>query len=784
MSVSGPLLTCLPLSPTIHWTVAQSALKLAFISHYRIEQELGRGGMGVVYRAHDEFLRRKVALKLLTDPSANRAQRRNRILAEARAASALSHPGITTIFEVGEDGEHIFIVMELLTGCTLRLLALEKPPMLRVARLGADIAEVLAAAHAAGVTHGDVKPENIVVQPDGRVKLLDFGIARQSAEETMSELRSETLASSPKAGGTLAYMAPEQFRGNAASAQSDLFSLGVVLYELVAGHRPFPGPTATQYMAQILNEDEPPLARAGDSVPADLARIIHRLLEKKPEHRYHSARDLALDLAAVARDLESGPRGTQPSRKRSLAVLPFRLLTPNSEDEYLTVALADALVNELSSSSGLSVRPMVAVLRFVNADPLTAARELNAQIVVEGSIQKVGPRLRVLVRTWSARDGSTLLSTKFDSEVAELFALQDSMAAAISESLHLKTAGAATAREQERPTRSPQAYELYLRAVERLSKNNRWDVSTGIEMLRNAVEIDPKFSVAWARMAVAQWLMGTTHDPGPRWFKFAEQASRRALVLDRTSAEGHCARGLTLWRGDRGFQNSAALRELGLALRASPGNHLALTWKGCILEHVGLLDESMQTLKEALASDPLDAFTLTFLGQASVYRAAYQEADEWFERGFKVDPGGMWTNLFSPIAPLYDGRLNVAEERLRTARANIGADPLVLSLEALLWAKRGERRKVESLLTKSLAMKKQLAHSHHAWHAAGAAYALIEKPQRAIALIKRCASMGLPNYPVFRDEPHFVSLRRHPQFVELVKRLSKGWTAYKREFAI
>lgn len=761
----------------------QGAPQLASVSHYRIEQELGRGGMGVVYRAHDEFLRRKVALKLLTDPSANRAQRRDRILAEARAASALSHPGITTIFEVGEDGEHIFIVMELLAGCTLRQLALEKLPIIRVVRLGAEIAEVLAAAHSASVTHGDVKPENIVVQPDGRVKLLDFGIARQSAEETLSELRSETLASSPAAGGTLAYLAPEQFRGNPSSPQSDLFSLGVVLYELAAGHRPFPGPTATQYMAQILNEEPPPLAQAGRVVPADLGRIVHRLLEKKPEQRYHSARDLALDLAALALDLESGRHAPRPAGKRSLAVLPFRLLTPNPEDEYLSVALADALVNELSASGELAVRPVAAVVRYASSDPLTAARELNAQIVVEGSIQKVGPRMRVLVRAWNAGDGSTVLSTKFDSEVTELFALQDNMAAALAQSLKIKAEPEAKTAEPERPTRNPQAYELYLRAVERLSKNNRWDARTAIEMLRNAVELDPKFSVGWARLAVAHWFMATSHDPGPQWLREAEYASRRALAIDRHSADGHCAHGLTLWTAAHRYQNAAALRELDRALALSPGNHLALTWKGCILMHVGIMEEGQRLLIEALASDPTDNITLTFLGMVSLYRGAYAEADDWYLRAYHVDPKALWTNLEAPSVPLYDGRLDLAEERIKSAYSNIGPDPYVVSLEALLWAKRGEHRRAERLLAKALKTKKQLIHWHHAWHTAAAAYTLLGKSARAIALLKKCATMGLPNYPLFRDEPHFASLRQNPQFVQLIKQLNKEWTAYRREFA-
>src|SRR5216684_2327857 len=331
------------------------------LSHYRIESELGRGGMGVVYRAHDELLKRDVAVKILREDALGQADRRTRLLSEARAASALNHPGITTIFEVGESGGQLFIVMELVQGETLRrqILSSSAPEPRAVARLGGQIAEALQAAHSHGVIHGDIKPENIVVQPDGGPKLFDFGIARQVAEETATSTRSaKDFGETPVASiaGTVAYMAPEVIRGEPADARADLYSFGVVLFELTTGHRPFPGPTISALMAQILHEPTPSLIGAKSIVPAELGRIVQKLLEKEPGSRYQTARDLQVDFANLQRDLELG--ALLPAAvlgKRAVAVLPFKLLTPNPEDEYLGVALADAIINHLGGSGELLV---------------------------------------------------------------------------------------------------------------------------------------------------------------------------------------------------------------------------------------------------------------------------------------------------------------------------------------------------------------------------------------------------------------------------------------------
>ncbi|HUJ30103.1 MAG TPA: protein kinase [Candidatus Acidoferrum sp.] len=756
------------------------------LSHYRVEAELGRGGMGVVYRARDELLNRDVALKLLRDDVVGKGSQRERILAEARAASALNHPGITTIYDVNDGHDHLFIVMELVQGETLRRrLAAGALEIRELVRLGAEIASALEAAHSRGVVHGDIKPENIVVQPQGSVKLFDFGIARQTVADTASATRTlppSAEASSPEVAGTLAYMAPEILRGDSSDSRADLYALGVVLFELASGYRPFQAPTTTALIAQILQEPAPRLTEAKNIVPAELAWIVQKLLEKEVGSRYQSARDLQVDLNNLLRDLELG--SVFPARvlgKRSAAILPFKLLTPNPEDEYLGVALADAVIHHLSGSGELLVRPTNTVRRYAKqaVDPLLAARELNVQIVVDGSIQKSGSRLRVHVQAWNASDGATLLTGKYDSEMAALFELQDSVAEALARALGLKTHEAAS---PEPPTKNARAFELYLRAVERLSRVNKWDTRTAIEMLADATRLDPNFADAWAQLAGACVFMGGTFDPKPHWYKKAERAMRRTLALDPQNPQAHYACGRVLWTPLKSYKNRSALQALGESLRRSPGYHPAVVWRSLILLHVGLHEEAIEGLHEALATHPDDGFALTFLGQVLLFAGRYDEGSQYFDRALRLDPSSLWANLFSPMVPLYGSNPEAALGMIRTAEQVVPGDALLLSWQALLWAKRGEPRKAEQFTIRALRVGKSVLHTHHMWHAAAATYATIGKPARAVPLLARAARMGLPNYPLFRDDPHFRPMHKYPAFVRLMSKLKKETESYRKEF--
>jgi TolB-like protein/tRNA A-37 threonylcarbamoyl transferase component Bud32/Tfp pilus assembly protein PilF len=759
------------------------------LSHYRIDAEIGRGGMGVVYRARDERLKRDVALKLLREEMAEQSERRTRILKEARAASALNHPSITTIYEVGESDGQLFIVMELVEGETLRrrLSSTGRVEPLALARIGAEAAEALDAAHVRGVIHGDIKPENIVQQSSGRVKLFDFGIARQIGEETATRTRSaKGFEDAPKSStaGTVGYMAPEILRGDPSDTRSDLFSLGVTLFELAAGRRPFPGPTLNLLIAQILHEPTPRLGTAQDAIPQELARIVHKLLEKDPGSRYQSARELHVDLSNLARDLELG--AVLPAAvlgKKAVAVLPFKMLTPNPEDEYLGVALADAVINHLGGSGEVLVRPTNTVRRYgkEGVDPLLAARELSVQVVVDGSIQKSGARLRVHVQAWNAADGTTLLTAKHDSEMAALFELQDKVAEELAGALGVKKAAGSDG-TPEPPTKDPRAYELFLRAVERLSHVNKWDTRTAIDMLEDATRIDPRFAEAWARLAEACVFMGGTFDPKPTWYRKGELAMRRALALDPTNAHAHCAQARVLWMPAKGYKNRRALLALRESLKRNAGYHPALVWQSLIFLHVGLLEEAMEGLHTSLATHPDDGFVLTFLGQALMLQGNYDEGEAQFKRALALDPASLWANLFYPMIPLYEGKPENAADLIKRAQNFFPGDALLTSWEGLLWAKRGEPKKAERAIRKALQVRKSVLHTHHMWHTAAATYALLGRPALAVPLLTKAAKSGLPNYPVFRDDPHFRSLQDFAPYRKLLAAVKKESEGYRREF--
>lgn len=751
------------------------------IQHYLILEEIGRGGMGAVYRAYDDRLRRDVAVKMLTASGANSSRERDRILAEARAACALNHPGIVTVYDVCEADGHVFIIMELVRGESLRASIDSGAMDLRVAlRLGLQMAEALDIAHRAKIIHRDIKPHNIVVQPDGRVKLLDFGIARMEGTQTKtlpSDSGSNEETITGRIVGTIPYMAPEQLCGESMGPAADLYSLGVVLYESVSGARPFQGIDDRELMERIVNAAPPDLRIEGDS-RGRFADIIAKLLKKRPADRFSSASDLHRELTILQRDLDLDQyRTIEGCRKHTAAVLPFQLLTQGPEDEFLSVALADAVISHLSASTDLLVRPTSSILKYSLADPAIAARELNVDFVVEGTIQKLGGRLRVHVLARKG-NGQSMASLRFESGIADLFDLQDRIGRGIMRALSEKGGDEAPAQ----PARNPLVYELYLRAGERISRLNRWDLATAIEMLQKATTLDAEFADGWARLAEACVQMGVTFDNNADWFVHAEHAIRAALQLDPSNADAHCAEGQLLWTPHRYFASVAALNALNRALAINPGCHQAQVWRGLILLHLGLHDEARRGLFTALVQNPEDARAMVFIGQNALYAGDFDEAHEYHARALAADPGNIWANLFFPTVPLYSGRTEGAMDKIRIARQMLPEEPTVDSVEALLLANLGEHRKARALVEQALERGKPLLHSHHLWHNAAGVFAILGDAASSLHWLRQAAQMGLPNYPLFALDPHLRPLAANQEFKQLMAQVKGDWLAHQRAF--
>lgn len=554
-----------------------------------------------------------------------------------------------------------------------------------------------------------------------------------------------------------------------------------LLYELVAGKRPFCG-SGVALIGQMLNDRVSSLRTSIATVPAELSRIIEKLLEKDPEYRYQSVREVQLDLVNLARDLELGP--AMPSvvaGRRAVAVLPLKLLTPSAEDEYLGVALADAIINRLSGSE-LLLRPTSAVQRYENqhVDPFRAGRELNVQTVVEGSIQKFGQRLRVHVQAWNVAEGTSCASAKYDSDVSDLFGLQDRIGEGLSRALGGRTPAQPKAAAPAQPVDTA-AYQLFLRAVERLSRLNRWDTSMAIEMLESATKLDPGFADGWARLGEACLIMAVSFDPKPGWSQRADRAIKRALALDPANADAYSARGRLLWSPAKHFKHTLALRALDKALKLNPGCHQAQLWRGVILNHIGLFAEARAEFTSVLAVNPDDAYTLNQLAHMSAYLGNFGESDEYFARALTIDPSHLWANIFSVAPAMYAGDLKRAEEKIRIARQLAGNDQFVHAWEALLWAKRGEKHKALHFAGLALKDKRYLTYTHHAYHQLAAAYATLGKAEAAVSLIEKASRTGLPNYPLYRDDIHFQKLHRSQPFLKLMASLRRQWESHKRD---
>jgi len=619
------------------------------VSHYSVVRRLGSGGMGVVYEAEDARLGRRVALKFLPPELAQDTPSLERFQREARAASALNHPGICTVFAIEEHERQTFIVMELLEGQTLAetMAGHPQPDLTNLIALGIQIADALESAHARGIVHRDIKPANVFVNARGQVKILDFGLARMEgvrrAEGNVSRLETvgaaRDLTTPGTAMGTVAYMSPEQARGQLADARTDLFSLGTVLYEMATGALPFPGETSAVVFDAILNRDPLPPAQLNPALPAELGRILDKALEKDRSLRYQTATDLKTDLARLKRDMDSGRKrvaeksdsrgGGTRQVENSIAVLYFENLSGVKEDEYFRDGITEDIITELSKIKGLNIfsRQTVLAWRDRPVTPAQVGQQLAAAYVLAGSIRRSGSRLRINAQLVDTNTDFPLWSERYDRQMEDVFEVQDEIARKIAEALRVTLSPQEEAALAAKPTENLQAYDLYLRGKSYARRLTRQDFEFALQMFESAVALDPDFALAHAAIANVCAQIHYSYGRDPAWLERARAASRKAIAL----------------RPDL------------------PEPLVAHAW---ILYADGRYDDADHTVRQAIErkSDCEGAYFL--LGRSLFASGRYQELADVAEKA--MEAGGQDYNIFVPIMNAL-GALG-KEETLRNVR--------------------------------------------------------------------------------------------------------------------
>ena len=811
-------------------------------NQYRIVSHLGSGGMGEVYLADDVRLRRRVALKFLPAALTKDKAHLHRFEVEARAIAAMSHPNACTIHEVieTEDGRHC-IVMEYVEGMALRERIMSGPIDVNEAlEIAIQIASALSSAHAAGIVHRDIKPENVMLRRDGYVKVLDFGLAKlantgQGGVNSQIETRALELKTAPGlVMGTVAYMSPEQARGLSVDLRTDIWSLGVVLYEMVAGRKPFSGETATDVIVSIVNREPDALSKAApEAIP--LQPIVMKALAKDPNERYQTAEAIAGDLKSLKKDLELGAgnqrnqvssstghrlfnRDATHSRKivfaalamivgiallsavwfvrksrtaipartsiRSLAVLPMVNISGDQTQDYFAEGMTETLIAGLAKVAALRVTSRTSVMQFKESQkPLKEiAGELNVDAVVEGSVQRLGDRITVKVRLVDASTEEHLWSQTYNRDLRDVETVQNEVATAITQAIHITV----TPQEQTRLTRArpmnPAAYDDFLRGRYYLNSQKQADNDKAIEALNRAVTSDPEFARGWAELAQAYvWKLFLFAPDEKDLHEKAYVAVEKALALDPDLPEAYLARGRLLWTPANHFPHDKAIQEYRRALALSPGLDEARNQLALVLSHVGLLDEALAELDKALAANPSNTLARFRVGEVLLFQGKHDQALAAL-RNVPPDANPALVGHQIVLALFHLSRREEAAATLDKFLKDYPADNrgLFTSLQAILAASAGQHAEAEKKIQSAIARGRGFGHFHHTAYHIACAYAIMNKHEQAIKWLESVANDGFPCYILFERDHNLDNLRHDARFQALLVNLKRDMEKYKK----
>jgi non-specific serine/threonine protein kinase len=711
------------------------------LSHYRLVEMIGEGGMSVVWKAVDTKLDREVAVKILSGNYEQDPERLALFQSEAKIVAALNHPNIVTIHSIEEDEGLRFITMELVSGRSLDVvIASDGLPLKRFFELAIPMSDALSAAHEKGVTHGDLKPSNVMVSDDGLVKILDFGLARirkvPEEQADSSDATTVTLDLDGRFAGTMAYMSPEQIQTRSLDHRSDIFTLGIIFYEMATGRRPFAGESSPALLASILKDVQVPALQIKTELPRHLDRILNRCLEKEPRHRVQTALDLCNELRALERESRSGRR----EGVRSIAVLPFTDLSPEKDQDHFCEGTAEEIINSLTKIKDLRVAARTSSFPFKGAvmDSRELGDRLGVGTLLNGSVRKAGDRLRISVELINVADGYRLWSERYDRELKDIFAIQDEIAQNIADALEVTLSPVERRAIKQVATTNVEAYDYYLRGRKFFGQYRRKGIQFAMQMFSRAIELDPAYALAYAGMADCASFLYLNIDRHESHRAQADAASKKALELDPELAEAHTSRGVALSLLGRHEKAEQAFED---SIRLNPKLFDAHYFYARDRFTRGESDRAIALYEKAASISPEDYQSLLLVAQ--IYDDLEREEDAAGARRRGVRRA--------------EARLDLNPDDLRALY--MGANGLVALGErekGLSWARRAmEIEPDEPMLLYNLAC----------------IYALAGESETALSCLEKAIDRGFAHKMWLEKDSNLDSLRDDARFSALVDRL-------------